>query len=83
MGMEYDVVGARPRDQRASELNSQDAMDRTRRRKLLRTADDQDSCEWVNISSGTGSPRYSWTKGHKTVAVCVMLQKVKLKLNIS
>jgi len=24
--------------------------------------DGQDSCEWVNISSGTGSPGLSWTK---------------------
>jgi len=21
-----------------------------------------DKCEWVNVSSGTGSPRLSWTK---------------------
>jgi len=31
--------------------------------------DDQDRCEWVNVSSGTSSPRYSWTKGHKMVVV--------------
>ena len=29
--------------------------------------DDEDRCEWVNVSSGTGSPGESWTKGHKTV----------------
>jgi len=24
--------------------------------------DDHDECEWVNVSSGTGSPGLSWTK---------------------
>jgi len=24
---------------------------------------DQDGCEWVSVSSGTGLPRLSWTKG--------------------
>ena len=37
--------------------------------------DDQDMCEWVkvetNVSSGTGSPRYSTTKGRKTIAAVV------------
>jgi len=33
--------------------------------------DDQDRCEWVNVSSSPGSPRYSWTKGRKTVVVVV------------
>jgi len=28
-------------------------------------ADDQDRCEWVNVSSSTGSPEYSWTNGHQ------------------
>jgi len=27
--------------------------------------DDHNRYEWVNISSGTGSPRYSWIKGRK------------------
>jgi len=31
--------------------------------------DNQDRCEWVNVSSGTGSPRLSQTKGCKTVIV--------------
>jgi len=26
------------------------------------TIDDHDRCEWVNVSSGTGSPRLSQTK---------------------
>jgi len=29
--------------------------------------DDQDRCDCVNVSSDTGSPGWSWTKGHKMV----------------
>ena len=42
------------RDCRACTLNEEDAMDRSRWRKL--TEDDQDGCEWVNVSSGTDPP---------------------------
>jgi len=35
--------------------------------------DDQDRCEWENVSSGTGSPGLSRTKGHKTVVVVVLV----------
>jgi len=35
--------------------------------------DDQDRCEWVNVSSGTGSTRYYWRKSHKTVVVVVVI----------
>jgi len=35
--------------------------------------DDQDRCEWVNVSSGTGSARLSQTKDHKTVVVVVVV----------
>jgi len=31
--------------------------------------DDQNRCEWVNVSAGTGSLGQSRTKGHKTVVV--------------
>ena len=34
--------------------------------------DDQGSCEWVNVSSGTG---YSQIKGQKTVVVSVRCDK--------
>jgi len=57
------LEGARPRgrpkktcteivqkDSQARKLNREDAMDR------YRIIDDQDRCEWVNVSSGTGSP---------------------------
>ena len=36
--------------------------------------DDQDRCEWVNVSSGTNSPGQSRTKGHKTVTVFVVVE---------
>jgi len=37
-------------------------------------SDDQDGCEWVSVSSGTGLPGLSRTKGRKTVVfVCVLL----------
>jgi len=37
-------------------LNMKDAMDRSRWRKLTK-GDDKERCEWVNVSSGTSSPR--------------------------
>jgi len=68
------VEGTRPRgrrkktwreivenDYRAYGLNREDAMDRSRWRKQIRMIDDHDECEWVNVSSGTGSPRLSQT----------------------
>ena len=39
----------------ACKLNREDAMDYSRWRKLIKD-DDQDRREWVNVSSGTGSP---------------------------
>ena len=39
---------------------NRDAIDRSRWRKLIKMVDDQNRCEWVNVSSGTahpGSPR--------------------------
>jgi len=39
-------------------LNREDAMDSNRWRKQIRDGMvDQERCEWVNVSSGTGSPR--------------------------
>jgi len=35
--------------------------------------DDQGRCEWVNVSSGTGSPRYSCTEGHRMVVVVLVV----------
>jgi len=67
--MEYEVEGPRPRgrpkrawrevvreDCQARKLNKEDAMDRCKWRKVIKVSDDQDGCEWVNVSSGTGLP---------------------------
>ena len=38
--------------------------------------DEQEGCDWMNVSSGTGSRRQTETKGHKTVVsacVCVRM----------
>ena len=69
------MEGARPRgrpkktwreivekDCKAHGLNREDTIDRTRWRKQIGMIDDHDECEWVNVSSGTGSPRLSRTK---------------------
>jgi len=40
----------------ACTLNKENAMDRRRRGSRQRMVNDQDGCEWVNVSSGTGSP---------------------------
>ena len=44
------------RNCQARKLNKEDAMDRSKWRKLVRISGDQDGCEWVSVSSGTGSP---------------------------
>jgi len=69
------VEGARPRsrpkktwreivekDCKACGLNRQNAMDHSRWRKQIGIFDDHDGCEWVNVSSGTGSPWLSRTR---------------------
>jgi len=43
-------------------LNTEDAMERSRWRKQIGMIDDHHECEWVNVSSGTGSPGLSRTK---------------------
>jgi len=63
------VEGTRPRgrtkktrteivekDCRAHGLNTEDAMDHSRWRKQIGMIDYHDECEWVNVSSATGSP---------------------------
>jgi len=49
------------KDCRARELNTEDAMCRSGWRKQIGMIDDHDECEWVNVSSGTGSPGLSRT----------------------
>jgi len=61
--MEYEVEGARPKgrpkktwreivekDCKACRLNREDAIDRSRWRKQTGMIDDNDRCEWVNVS---------------------------------
>ena len=49
------------KDCRARGLNTEDAMVRSRWREQIGMIDDHDECEWVNVSSGTGSPGLSRT----------------------
>ena len=66
--MEYEVEGSRPRgrpkrtwrevvqkDCQTHSLNREDAMDRSRWKKLINIGLYQDG-GWVSVSSGTGSP---------------------------
>jgi len=51
-------------------------MVRGRWRKMIRMVDEQEGCEWMDVSSGTGSPGKSRTKGRKKVVcvyVCVVI----------
>ena len=43
------------KDCRTCGLKREDATDRSRWRKRIGMIDDHDECEWVNVSSGTGS----------------------------
>ena len=65
----YEIVGSRPRgspkrtwldvverDCQVRGLSTDDAMVHGRWRKLIRMFDEQDGCEWIDVSSGTGSP---------------------------
>jgi len=74
---EYEAEGARPRgrpkktrreivekDCQVCKSNREDAMDRNRWRKQI--SDDHVSCEWVNVSSGTGSPGSSLTESRES-----------------
>jgi len=46
-------------------------------------SDDQDGCEWVSVSSGTGLPRLSRTKAVKRLCVCVCKDKLTdVKLHV-
>jgi len=78
------MEGARPRgkpkktwreivekDCKARRLNREDAMDRSRWRKQIEMIDDRDECEWLNVSSGIGSPGLSRTKSTEPLNGCV------------
>jgi len=47
-------------------------MDRCRWRKQIGMIDDHDECEWVNVSSGTGSPELSRTNSTDPYNGCVV-----------
>jgi len=52
-------------------------MDRSRWRKQIGMIDDHDECEWVNVSSGTGSPGFSRTKSTEPENGCVCVCVIK------
>ena len=66
--MEYEVVGSRPRgrpkrtwlevqrDCQVRRLSKDDAMVRGRWRKMMRMADKQEGCEWMNVPLVPGHP---------------------------
>ena len=67
--MEYEVGGSRPRgkpkrtwlevvqrDCQVHGLNKDDAMVRGRWGKMIPMVDEQDGCEWMDVSFCTGSP---------------------------
>jgi len=43
-------------------------------------SDDQDGCEWVNVSSGTGLPGSPGQKAVKRLCVCVEFQTKLISL---
>ena len=45
-------------------------------------SDDQDGCEWVNISSGTGLPGLSRIKGRYTVVVVVVVVSTTVSVTV-
>ena len=67
---EYEVVSSRPRGRpkrtwledvqvevgQVRGLSKDDVMVRGRWRKMIRMVDEQEGCEWMDVSSGTGSP---------------------------
>ena len=67
--MEYEVEGSRPRgrpkrtwlevvkrDCQVRGLSRDDAMVCSRWRKMIRMVDEQEGCEWMDVTFGTGSP---------------------------
>jgi len=46
-------------------LGGEDAVSRVGWMGLIGTVDGHDGCEWVNVSSGTGSPGLSRTKSRE------------------
>ena len=66
---EVEVV---QRDCQLCGLSKYDAMVCGRWRKMIRMVDEQEGCEWMDVSSSIGSPGYTRIKGGKAVmCVCV------------
>ena len=61
------------KDCRARGLNTEDAMDLSRWRKLIGMIDDHDECEWVNVSSGAGSLGLYRTNSRAVKRLCVCM----------
>ena len=64
------------RDCQVRGLCKDDAMVHGRWRNMIRMVDEQEGCEWMDVSSGTGSPdrpgQSSSVNGVKRWCVCVM-----------
>ena len=58
--MEYEVEGARPRGR--PKKTWREIVEKDCQAHKLNRTDDQDRCEWMNVSLGTGSPGLSWTE---------------------
>ena len=59
------------KDCQARNLSKEDAIDRSRQRKLMKDVLMSRMSEWMNVSSGTGPPRLSRTRAVKELYVCV------------
>jgi len=79
----HEVVGSKPRgrpkrtllevvqrDCQVRGLSRDDAMVSGRWRKLITMVDEQEGCEWINVSSGTGSPGRHGQRAVKRLCVC-------------
>ena len=51
------------RDCQVRGLSKDDAMVRGRWRRMIRMVDEQEGCEWIDVSSGTCSPGLDPDKG--------------------
>ena len=59
------------RDCQVCGLSRDDAVVCGRWRKMIRMVDEQEGCEWIDVSSGTGSPGSPGQRAVKRSCVCV------------
>ena len=69
--LEDMVRGCAQRDCQVHRLSKDDAVVRDRWRKMIRMVDEQEGCEWMDVSSGTGSPCRPGQRAIKRSCVCV------------